>query len=74
MDWFEHAEAVRRQGNDDVILRWNGCARIIMMNKFEARQMASDFFGAHANIDIFQLVKFKTKLCGDSESFLNFLR
>lgn len=43
MHWFERAETVRPAGNDDVILRWNGCARIIMMNKLEARQMASDF-------------------------------
>ena len=47
MDWFEKAEAIRPAGNDDVILRWNGCARIIMNNKLEAREMASDFFGAH---------------------------
>ncbi|MEO8073214.1 MAG: hypothetical protein ABI686_08185 [Acidobacteriota bacterium] len=43
MNWFERAEAVRPAGNDDVILRWNGCARVIMMNKLEARQMAHDF-------------------------------
>ena len=43
MYWFERAEAVRPAGNDDVILRWNGCARVIMMNKLEARQMAHDF-------------------------------
>ncbi|MEO6588495.1 MAG: hypothetical protein ABIP06_04120 [Pyrinomonadaceae bacterium] len=47
MNWFEKAEAIRPQGNDDAILRWNGCARIIMINKLEAREMASDFFGAH---------------------------
>ena len=43
MNWFENAEKVRPEGNDDVILRWNGCARVIMMNKLEARQMANDF-------------------------------
>lgn len=43
MNWFGKAEAVRPAGNDDVILRWNGCARVIMMNKLEARQMAHDF-------------------------------
>lgn len=43
MNWFETAEALRPEGNDDVILRWNGCARVIMMNKLEARQMANDF-------------------------------
>jgi hypothetical protein len=43
MNWFEKAEAVRPDGNDDVILRWNGCARIIMRNKLEPRVMANDF-------------------------------
>lgn len=43
MNWFEKAESVRPAGNDDVILRWNGCARIIMSNKLEAREMANDF-------------------------------
>ncbi|CAN5483889.1 hypothetical protein BH10ACI1_BH10ACI1_17810 [soil metagenome] len=43
MNWFEKAEKIRPAENDDVILRWNGCARIIMMNKLEARQMANDF-------------------------------
>jgi hypothetical protein len=47
MNWFEKAEAIRPPGNDDPILRWNGCARIIMINKLAAREMASDFFGAH---------------------------
>lgn len=43
MNWFEKAEAVRPAGNDDVILRWNGCARIIMRNNLKPREMASDF-------------------------------
>ncbi len=43
MNWFETAEKIRPAGNDDVILRWNGCARVITMNKLKARQMASDF-------------------------------
>ena len=47
MDWFEKAEGLSPAENDDAILRWNGCARIIMINKLEAREMASDFFGAH---------------------------
>ena len=37
MDWYEKAEAVRPAGNDDALLRWNACARIIMMNKLAAR-------------------------------------
>lgn len=43
MDCFEKAEAIRPAGNDDAILRWNGCARIIMRNKLAAREMAADF-------------------------------
>jgi tetratricopeptide (TPR) repeat protein len=30
MEWYEKAEAIRPAGNDDAILRWNTCARIIM--------------------------------------------
>ena len=30
MDWFEKAEAVRPTDNDDAILRWNACARVLM--------------------------------------------
>ena len=37
MDWYEKAEARRPAGNDDALLRWNACARIIMMNKLTAR-------------------------------------
>ena len=47
MNWFEKAEGLRPAGNDDAILRWNGCARIIMRNKLEPREMAADFFGDH---------------------------
>lgn len=30
MSWYEKAEANRPHGNDDAILRWNTCARIVM--------------------------------------------
>ena len=30
MDHYEKAEAIRPTGNDDAILRWNTCARLIM--------------------------------------------
>lgn len=30
MTWYERAEAVRPPGNDDALLRWNTCARLIM--------------------------------------------
>lgn len=29
MTWYETAEAIRPAGNDDAILRWNTCARLI---------------------------------------------
>ena len=32
MEWFEKAEALRPAGNDDAILRWNTCARMLMRN------------------------------------------
>jgi hypothetical protein len=37
MRWYERAEALRPPGNDDALLRWNTCARIIMQNKLVAR-------------------------------------
>jgi hypothetical protein len=30
MTWYEKAEAQRPAGNDDALLRWNACARLIM--------------------------------------------
>jgi hypothetical protein len=32
MGWYEKAEAIRPPGNDDSLLRWNACARLIMRN------------------------------------------
>lgn len=43
MECFEKAEAMRPAGNDDAILRWNGCARIIDRNRLEPIEAASDF-------------------------------
>jgi hypothetical protein len=37
MDCYERAEAIRPSGNDDSILRWNACARIIMRNNLAPR-------------------------------------
>lgn len=37
MDLYEKAEAIRPSGNDDSILRWNACARIIMHNNLSPR-------------------------------------
>jgi len=33
MNWYEKAEAVRPAGNDDALLRWNACARLIMRDR-----------------------------------------
>ena len=38
MDCFEKAEAIRPHGNDDAILRWNTCVRIIKKNNLAPRQ------------------------------------
>jgi hypothetical protein len=38
MNWFEKAEAIRPPGNDDALLRWNTCARIIEKNRLVARE------------------------------------
>jgi hypothetical protein len=32
MAHYEHAEQLRPEGNDDALLRWNTCARILMRN------------------------------------------
>ena len=38
MEWFEKAEAIRPPGNDDALLRWNTCARIIAKNRLVPRE------------------------------------
>jgi hypothetical protein len=38
MSWFERAEAIRPPGNDDALLRWNTCVRIIERNKLVPRE------------------------------------
>jgi tetratricopeptide (TPR) repeat protein len=37
MDHYQKAESLRPPGNDDALLRWNACARIIMQNKMVPR-------------------------------------
>ncbi len=32
MSWYERAEAIRPAGNDESILRWNTCVRILQLN------------------------------------------
>ena len=41
MQWFEKAEAIRPAGNDDAILLWNGCARIIKRNNLAPRELSA---------------------------------
>jgi tetratricopeptide (TPR) repeat protein len=38
MRHFEAAEKIRPPGNDDALLRWNTCARLIEKNKLAARE------------------------------------
>jgi len=38
MEWFEKAEAIRPADNDEALLRWNTCARIIERNKLVPRE------------------------------------
>ena len=42
MDHYEKAESLRPAGNDDALLRWNACARIIMANRLEPRSEGSN--------------------------------
>jgi tetratricopeptide (TPR) repeat protein len=37
MSWFEKAESLRPPQNDDALLHWNTCARIIMGNQLTPR-------------------------------------
>ena len=37
MNWYEQAERFRQPKNDDALLRWNTCARLIMSNQLMAR-------------------------------------
>jgi len=39
MTWYEKAEAIRPQGNDDSILRWNTCARVLSGHTHLDRQV-----------------------------------
>lgn len=43
MQHYERAEALRPPANDDAILRWNACARVIMHNP-EIRPLPDDEF------------------------------
>lgn len=38
MEWYEKAEIVRPDGNDDAVLRWNSCVRTIQDKNLRPRQ------------------------------------
>lgn len=40
MRWYEKAEAIRPSGNDEAILRWNTCARLLA--KHQPKRLTSD--------------------------------
>ena len=37
MHWFEEAEPIRPEANEDAVIRWNNCARLIESNGLTAR-------------------------------------
>jgi tetratricopeptide (TPR) repeat protein len=43
MTCFEHAEKIRPDGNDDAILRWNRCVRILQQRSDEWREELASF-------------------------------
>ncbi len=40
---YEEAEALRPPGNDDALLRWNACARLLMRNGAHVRRVEERF-------------------------------
>jgi len=38
MEFYEQAEAIRPAGNDDALLRWNACVRLITGNQLKPRE------------------------------------
>lgn len=43
MEYYASAEAVRPPGNDDALLRWNACARLLMRDHAEVRPAEDRF-------------------------------
>ncbi len=41
MEWFERAEEMQPEGNEEAQLRWNGCARIINRNKLQPHVLSA---------------------------------
>jgi hypothetical protein len=44
MDWYEQAEAIRPSGNDDALLRWNTCVRMLEKHQLAPAAAASEAF------------------------------
>ena len=44
MDWYEQAEAIRPSGNDDAVLRWNTCVRMLEKHQLVPAAAASEVF------------------------------
>jgi hypothetical protein len=42
--WYEQAETLRAPGNDDVLLRWNACARLLMRYPHAVAAVAEEFY------------------------------
>jgi len=49
MEWYDKADKSHERGNEEAILRWNACARMIMEYKLEA---ATEEKGAHPLLDV----------------------
>ena len=47
MRCFAEAEAIRPQGNDDAILRWNRCARLLQSHPGFHEEKESETFDAY---------------------------
>jgi len=41
MQFFEEAEAIRPPGNDDALLRWNACRRILLRHGLEVPEVTA---------------------------------
>ena len=52
MSRFEKAEAIRPAGNDDAILRWNACARLIMRHEPEGADASGGADGGVFDEDV----------------------
>lgn len=46
MHWFEKAEPIRPEANEDAVIRWNNCARLIESNGLTARPQDETHFSS----------------------------